>query len=69
MDDCLGMFKLHLSEDWSTDITQLFWCARVIVGENTAIDVCLAVRKLHFSDAFSVDMHTRDCGRECGDGK
>lgn len=33
---CLTVRQLHLSDDWSTEITQVFWYARIIVGERPA---------------------------------
>lgn len=61
MGACLAVHKLHLSEDWIMDTTQVVSCAHMTVVENTGMDVCLAVPKLHLSGERAQMLQTCSC--------
>lgn len=56
MDFRLTVCKLHLFDDWSTEIIMVFSYARMTGGKNAGMDVCLDVGKLHLSDDSSADI-------------
>lgn len=35
---CLAVSKLHMSDDWSSDSTEVLLCARVIAGEKAGLN-------------------------------